>query len=177
MNIESFVKNNSVTRNSSAHPSSHDGSAPKFEHLLEWVRLGSAHARKNLTCADKHRQNLSALVETENRLSEFDHWRESLAFTEPEKAALTLSEIISLHEPEKLSPRIIGDARRHFSTEEILCLTLTIMFPAASLVRLPLASKVGAMPVAGGTTMLYLLVEALPGPPPMQTRFAEEQLQ
>jgi alkylhydroperoxidase family enzyme len=123
MKIEPFVENNSQTGNSSALP----GLDPKFEYLLEWARLGSAHTRKNATCADKHRQNLRASVEAEKRLREFDHWRESIVFTEPEKAVLILSEIISLDEPEKLSPQILENAQRHFSTEEIVRLTLTIM--------------------------------------------------
>jgi alkylhydroperoxidase family enzyme len=127
MKIEPFVENNSATGNSSALPFTPGGRAPQFENLLEWARLGSAHTRRNATCADKHRQNLMALVETEKRLSDFDHWRESIVFTEPEKAVLTLSETISWPEPERLSPRILEDARRHFSTEEIVRLTLTIM--------------------------------------------------
>jgi hypothetical protein len=50
-----------------------------------------------------------------------------MVFTEPEKAVLILSEFISLDEAGKLSPQILEDARRHFSTEEIVRLTLTIM--------------------------------------------------
>src|SRR5476651_2586767 len=110
MKIEPLVKTNDRDRNSSALPSSNFGSAPEFEHLLEWARLGSAHVRKNGICVDKHRQNLTALVETERRLSELDHWRESLAFTEPERAALSLSETLSLDESEEeLSTLIFED--------------------------------------------------------------------
>ncbi len=129
MKIEPLVKKNAGANNSSsALPSSNFESVPEFEHLLEWTRLGSARVRKNITCVEKHRQNLTALVETEKRLSELDNWRDSVAFTEPEKAALSLSEIISLHEPEEeLATLIFKEARRHFSTEEIVRLTLTIM--------------------------------------------------
>lgn len=122
-----FVKSNSCTRDDSTLSTGNDGSAAKFELLLEWVRLGSACARNNVTCADKHRQNLSASGETENRVSEFDRWPNSLAFTEPEKAALALSEIISLHDPAKLSLQILKVTGAHFSTEEIIRLTLAIM--------------------------------------------------
>lgn len=128
MKIEPFVNRNSAPRDSSALPSTNLDPAPEFEHLLEWVRLGSAHARKNVICAEKHRQKLKALAEAEKRLSEWDHWRESPSFTELEKAALNLSEILSLHESEEeLSILILEEARRHFSTEEIVRLTLTIM--------------------------------------------------
>ena len=127
MTIEPFVPNNSETLRPPTLPSGQDGRAPSFECLLEWVRLGSAHARRSGLCVTRHRENLRALVESEKRLSEFPGWRESPAFTEPEKAALTLSELLSLHEPGKLSPQLLLDAQRHFSTEEIVRLTLTIM--------------------------------------------------
>jgi alkylhydroperoxidase family enzyme len=128
MKIEPLIQKNDGAGNASALPSGNCGPASEFEHLLEWARLGSAHVRKNVTCADKHRQNLTALAATEKRLSELDRWRESVAFTEPEKAALSLSETLSLLETEKeLSTLILEDARRHFSTEEIVRLTLTIM--------------------------------------------------
>lgn len=128
MKIEPLIKKNKGTCDSPALPSSKFGPGLEFEHLLEWARLGSAHARKNVTCVEKHRQNLMASVETEKRLGEMDDWRKSPAFTEPEKAALSLSEILSLHEPEKeLSPLVLEDARCHFCSEEIVCLTVTIM--------------------------------------------------
>jgi alkylhydroperoxidase family enzyme len=128
MKIEPLVKMNDVASNSSALLSGNIEPVPEFAHLLEWARLGSAHVRKNVACVDRHRQNLTTLVQTEKRLIELDHWRESLAFTETEKAALSLSEVLSSYESEKeLSIQIFEDARRHFSTEEIVHLTLTIL--------------------------------------------------
>ena len=48
-------------------------------------------------------------------------------FTEREKVALRLSEIISLDKPKELSTQIFKAARRYFSAEEIVCLTLAVM--------------------------------------------------
>ena len=127
MKITSLVKNNHPSSNSSEPSSSTLDPTPDFEYLLELARLGTAYVRKNFACVETHRTNLLTSVETERRLREFDHWRESLAFTEQEKTALTLSEIISLHEPEKLTPQLLEEARRHFNTEEIVRLSLTIM--------------------------------------------------
>jgi alkylhydroperoxidase family enzyme len=56
-----------------------------------------------------------------------DRWRESFAFTDREKAALNLSRSISLREPEELSTRILKAGRRHFSTHQIVRLTLAII--------------------------------------------------
>ena len=127
MKPESPAKENSAARISPALPSGNFHPVSEFELLLEWARIGSANVRKAPACADKHRQNLRACAGTEQRLSDLNHWRESLAFTESEKAALNLSESISLLEPEKLSPLVLAEARRHFSTEEIVRLALTIM--------------------------------------------------
>jgi len=80
-----------------------------------------------MTCIKKHRQNLLASVETEKRLNELANWRESSAFSDQEKVALCLSEILSLHESEELSPLILEEARRHFSAQEIVRLALTII--------------------------------------------------
>jgi CheY-like chemotaxis protein len=75
----------------------------------------------------QHQQILRANGETESRLSELHSWRQSPAFTEREKAALSLSETVSLHESEERSTQVLKDAQRHFSIEEIVRLTLTAM--------------------------------------------------
>jgi len=100
---------------------------PEFELLFEWVRLDASRVRNNPACVKKHRQRLRALGETKKRLSELDHWSWSPAFTEREKAALRLSEIISLDKPKNLSILIFKAARRYFSAEEIVRLTLAVV--------------------------------------------------
>ena len=99
----------------------------EFENLSEWVRLDASLVRRNVACMEEHRQSLRARGETEKRLSELDQWRESPAFTEREKAALSLSETLSLHESEELSTRILKEAGRYFNTHQIVRLTLTII--------------------------------------------------
>lgn len=95
--------------------------------LLEWVRLDASHIRKNEACIEKHRASLRALGEPEQRLNELGCWRQSGAFTDREKAALRLSEAVSLPDAEEWSTRAFVDAQIHFSREEILSLTRTVM--------------------------------------------------
>lgn len=102
-------------------------SGADLEYILEWVRLGASHARKSATCVRKHREILKAKGETEERLRELDHWRESMAFTERGKAALSLSESISLKQPKKISQSVLKEAHRHLSTSEMIRLTLAVM--------------------------------------------------
>ena len=127
MKTEPLVTRNDGESNASALPPRNLRPITEFERLCEWVRLDACRVRNNPACIEHHRQSLRALGETEKRLGELDHWRESPAFTEWEKAALSLCETISLHGPEDLSTPTLQTARRHFSPDEIVRLTLTVM--------------------------------------------------
>lgn len=102
-------------------------STSEFEILCEWVRLDASRVRNNLVCVKKHQKRLRAFGESARRLSELPHWNQSSAFTEREKVALRLSEIISLDKPKNLSALIIKAAQRYFSSEEIIQLALAVM--------------------------------------------------
>ena len=127
MNIDSFGEKNIRNGNTSTLLSSEFCTTPEFENLSQWVRLGASHARSNPACIEEHRQKLRAQGETEKRLDELDHWRQSIAFTEREKAALALSETVSLPESEEQSTLILKDAGRFFNIHQIVRLTLKII--------------------------------------------------
>jgi CheY-like chemotaxis protein len=127
MNIERLSKRNNRDIPTSTLLSDKFDPTPEFERLLEWVRLGASHVRKNMASIEEHRQRLRARGETKIRLSEFDQWRPSPVFTEREKAGLNLSQALSLPEPDELWTLILKDARRHFSTHQIVRLTLAIV--------------------------------------------------
>jgi AhpD family alkylhydroperoxidase len=127
MSMERLDQRNNGGGNTSTLLSGEFGSPPEFERLLEWVRLGASHVRKNVACIEEHRQRLRARGETKVRLSEFNQWRPSPVFTEREKAGLSLSQAISLHEPDELWALILKDARCHFSTHQIVRLMLAIV--------------------------------------------------
>ena len=127
MKIKSLITKNNGNSNTSTLLTSEFRPTPEFEHLFEWVRLGASHVRKNVACIEEHRQSLRSRGETEKRLSELDRWRQSFAFTDREKAALDLSQTISLHEPEELGCLILKEAQLHFNTHQIVRLTLTVL--------------------------------------------------
>ena len=99
----------------------------EFERLFEWVRLDASLIRNNIPGVENHLRSLRTQGETEHRLNELHHWRHSSAFTEREKAALNLTETISLRQSDAESTIILKDARIHFTTEEIVRLSLNIM--------------------------------------------------
>jgi CheY-like chemotaxis protein len=127
MKTNSLVEKNNCDSRSLIRPAGELGKDIDFEHIVEWVRLDVAYVRKDATCMERHQQNLRKRGEMEERLNGLNHWRESSAFTEREKAALSISETISLHEPEEESHRVLQEARRYFEIEEIVRLMLSVM--------------------------------------------------
>lgn len=99
----------------------------EFEQLSDWVRLGASQARNNAACIEEHRQSLRSRGETDWRLQEFAGWRDSCAFTQREKAALNLSQFISLHEPDERSIQIIKEAGHYFNIHQVVRLTMAIV--------------------------------------------------
>jgi alkylhydroperoxidase family enzyme len=87
----------------------------------------NSNVRNNVGCVENHQQSLLALAETAKRLNAVDHWRESPAFTEREKAALSLSETISSQHPAEFSLATLKAVRCHFSPEETVRLALAVM--------------------------------------------------
>jgi two-component system, response regulator len=98
-----------------------------FEAILAMAQFIGGHIRGNMACVEQYREILKRNGETEERLNELDRWHESSSFTKREKAALTLSESISLKEPKDVLGKALAEARRYFNVEEMVNLTLAIM--------------------------------------------------
>src|SRR5260221_3642510 len=94
--------------------------AADVERILDWSRLLACHIGQNEAGIEKYREILKTRGETERRLREFNNWRESMAFTEREKAILSLIESMSSRQSEKLSLGALRDAKRHFNRTEII---------------------------------------------------------
>ncbi len=119
--------NSSGKNDSSRHLlCNHFLTVPEFERILEWVRLNVSLLRNSPACVETHQQSLRAMGEPAKRLGELPRWRQSPEFSKREKAALSLSEIISLQEQEELSIQTYRDARRHLNLDEILRLKQTV---------------------------------------------------
>ena len=78
-------------------------------------------------CIDMHSKDARAEGETEQRIYALSAWEETPFFTDRERAALALTEAITLiregHVPEAVYER----ARKSFSEEELVNLTLAII--------------------------------------------------
>jgi CheY-like chemotaxis protein len=101
--------------------------AHDLDLILEWARLAAYRALRHEAKCEEHRKTLSAQGEICSRLHEFEHWRESSAFTEREKAALNLSESMSSMQSETHTREALMEAKRHFNRSEMISLTRAVL--------------------------------------------------
>ena len=78
-------------------------------------------------CVDMHVKQAKVHGERELRLHHVAIWRESPLFTPKERAALGWTEALTRLAPEGVSDAIYGDARGHFSAEELSQLTFRVV--------------------------------------------------
>jgi AhpD family alkylhydroperoxidase len=64
--------------------------------MLELIKLRASQINRCAYCLDMHTQDARALGETEQRLYTVSAWRETPFFTERERAALALTEAVTL---------------------------------------------------------------------------------
>ena len=95
--------------------------------LLELVRLRSSQINGCAYCIDMHTKDARASGETEQRLYTLSAWREAPFFTDREGAALTWTEHITRIDNEHVPDNIYEQVSRHFSSEELVNLTLAIV--------------------------------------------------
>lgn len=92
------------------------GIAEGFTHLL---KLRASQLNQCAFCARLHTRDALASGESSDRISVLPAWRETRYFTEKERAALALSEAITLIAVGQIPESIYGDAAAVLSNEEI----------------------------------------------------------
>lgn len=97
-----------------------------FEHILELCRFTVSRSCHHVGCTRYHFHNLKVRGETDQRLRELHHWRDSLSFTRRAKVALNLSEALSLKQSVPLIENALKEARQDFDVSEVIHLTLAI---------------------------------------------------
>jgi AhpD family alkylhydroperoxidase len=95
---------------------------------LELVHLRASQINGCSVCVDMHSRSLKKAGETDERLFAVAAWREAPYFTDPERAALALTEAVT-----RLSDRadpvpdpIWDEAARHYDEPELAALILAI---------------------------------------------------
>jgi AhpD family alkylhydroperoxidase len=95
--------------------------------LLELVKLRASQLNGCAYCLDMHSKDARALGESEQRLYTLSAWRETPFFSERERAALALTEAVTLIADDHVSAELYAAASQHFSAEELVNLVLAIV--------------------------------------------------
>src|SRR3954451_20260160 len=95
--------------------------------LLDLVRLRASQINGCAYCLDMHSKDARAGGETEQRLYALSAWEEAPFFTDRERAALAMTEAITVVGVGHVSDNVYEKARTNFSEEELANLTLAII--------------------------------------------------
>ena len=94
------------------------------QRLLNLVAFRVSQINGCAYCLDMHSKDLRAEGETEQRLYSLEAWREAPYYTDRERAALEWVEAVTLVREEHVPDAVYETARKQFSEEELIDLTL-----------------------------------------------------
>ncbi|GAB3299964.1 carboxymuconolactone decarboxylase family protein [Parasphingorhabdus pacifica] len=94
--------------------------------LIELVRLRASQINGCGYCQDMHTRQAREAGETEERLQELATWQESTHFDGAERAALQLTESVTLLHGGKVPEEDYRPAQEHFDEKQIVGLVWTI---------------------------------------------------
>jgi AhpD family alkylhydroperoxidase len=95
-------------------------------NLLNLINLRASQINGCAYCLDMHWKDLRAAGETEQRLYGLDAWRESLYYTDRERAALAWTEAVTNIQEGRVEDSVFAEVRKFFSDKEIADLTLAV---------------------------------------------------
>ena len=100
--------------------------SPLEMSLLELIRLRTAQLNNCAYCVDMHYKELKHLGESELRLSSLCVWSETPYFSDKERKALELTEMLTRDSQSTISDEYFETLLSQFSKEEICYLTIAI---------------------------------------------------
>lgn len=95
--------------------------------LIQLVKMRASQINGCAYCIDMHSKDARAEGETEQRLYALSAWQGTPFFTDRERAALALTEAITLVTDGHVPDAIYERARKNFSEEELVNLTMAII--------------------------------------------------
>ena len=95
--------------------------------LIELVKIRASQINGCAYCIDMHSKDARAEGETEQRIYALSAWQETPFFTDRERAALALTEAVTLVGEDHVPDAVYENARKSFSEEELVNLTLAII--------------------------------------------------
>lgn len=95
--------------------------------LYELVKLRASQINGCAYCIDMHSKDARENGETEQRLYALSAWSETSFYTERERAALALTEAMTLISQNPISDSLYESVQKHFKDEELVALTMAII--------------------------------------------------
>ena len=95
--------------------------------LRELVKLRASLINGCAYCIDIHSKDAGALGESEQQLYALAAWHEAPFYTERERAALAWTDTVTRVSETHVPDEVFAEARRHFSEEELVDLTLAVV--------------------------------------------------
>ena len=95
--------------------------------LIQLVKIRASQINGCSYCIDMHTKDARAEGETEQRIYALSAWEETPFFTDRERAALVLTEAITLIGEGHVPDAVYEKGRESFSEEELVNLTLAII--------------------------------------------------
>ncbi|MFF0199589.1 carboxymuconolactone decarboxylase family protein [Streptomyces sp. NPDC005017] len=86
--------------------------------LLELVQIRASQINRCAYCIDYHTGDARKGGESEDRIHQLSAWQESSLYTERERAALALTEAVTLL-PHGVHDEVYEEAARHFGEQEL----------------------------------------------------------
>lgn len=95
--------------------------------LIHLMKLRASYLNGCAYCVDMHTKDARAENETEQRLYAVPVWHETPFFTPRERAALAWTDALTELHRGPVSDDVFDEVRRHFTDEEIVDLTMTVV--------------------------------------------------
>ncbi len=94
--------------------------------LLELIKLRASQINGCAYCLDMHTKDARAMGETEQRLYTLSAWRETPFFSERERAALALTEAVTLVSTDHVPDDVYAQAHAQFNDNELVDLVMAM---------------------------------------------------
>ena len=94
--------------------------------LLDLINIRASQLNGCAYCIYLHSHEARSRGQSEERIYLLNAWRESPLYSERERAALAWTEAVTLVSETHVSNEVFAEARRHFSEEELVNLTIAV---------------------------------------------------
>ncbi|MNZ72420.1 Carboxymuconolactone decarboxylase family protein [compost metagenome] len=95
--------------------------------LTELIKIRASQINGCAYCINMHTQDARKLGETEQRIYALSAWRDTNYFTQEERAALALTESVTVITKEHVPDAVYDEAARYFSPKQISELIMAIV--------------------------------------------------